>query len=217
MANNVNRKIVRVNDNMGVKGINKQQGTTRYIYDCLPINNVASNTTLHFFQGVANRQFPFTNLNQNKLNIGESLALQRFSLCLLGTNSTTGAVTSVLPIDNLAAGTNALYRSDLTVNIAQTEVITKLPIHTMYAPFNKKAQFYGQVLVNPGEPTQIANLGIPHDVFHFDSDVIIPPQLEFVAHLQLPAFNLNLATGQNFFLMLTLEGFGSLFAPKATF
>jgi hypothetical protein len=217
MGNNVNRKIVRVNDNMGIKGISKQQGTTRYIYDALPISNATSGKTLKFFEGVANRNFPFTNLNQNKLNVGESLALQRFSLCLLGTDATTGNVTSVLPIDNLAAGTNALYRSDMTITIAQTEVITKLPIHTMYAPFNKKSQFYGQVLVNPGEPTQIANLGIPHDVFHFDNDVIVPQQLEFVCALELPSYNLNLATGQNFFMMLTLEGFGSLFAPKATF
>ena len=210
-----NTKIVRINKEFGNKNIAKQQGTTRLIYDALEINNGLSGTVLQFFQNVNTRKFPFTNLNENKLQVGESLALQRFSLLLLSTDPVTDTVFNVLPIDNIAAGTNALYRSDLSISLAENTVVKSIPIHSMYAPFNKDSRFYGNVLVNAGAgPPFEADLGIPHDVFHFDNPIIIPKDIQFVVSLQLPKFVLTLTPGVKFSLLLTLEGLGSLFSPK---
>ena len=81
---NANRKIVTVNNAQGAKNINQQQGTTRIIYDSLPlVNGVNPKQTLRFFEGVNSRVFPFTNLTENKLQIGESIALQRFTFFLM--------------------------------------------------------------------------------------------------------------------------------------
>lgn len=218
MVPSVNRKIVSVNKNMGAKNIGGQQGTTRVIYDSLEITNPSAKQTLRFFENVNTRQFPFTNLNENKLQIGESIALQRFSVCLL-TVDANGAVLNVLPMDNIASGTNPLYRSDMSIQIAQDTVVKKLPLHTMYAPFNKDAKFYGQILVNPGTPALEANIGMPNDVYHFDNPIIIPPQIEFVVELQLPKFvgTVTPIEGAKTFMLLTLEGLGSLYAPKSTY
>jgi hypothetical protein len=213
-----NRKIVSVNQNMGAKNILDQQGTTRVIYDSLKITNTTVKQTLRFFENVNTRQFPFTNLNENKLQIGESIALQRFSFALMVTEKNSSTVKSILPIDNLAAGTNAIYRSDLNVNIAQNQVVKKLPLHSMYAPFNKDAKFYGQILINPGTPALEANLGLPNDVFYFDNPIVIPPQIEFVLELEMCAFTSSLQPDtQDVYLVCTLEGLGSLFAPKYNF
>jgi len=214
----VNRKIVAVNAAMGAKNIGSQQGTTRIIYDALLLGSSTQAQTLRFFENVNNRKFPYTNLSENKLQIGESIALQRFSFQILTIQTSTNAVINILPIDNIAAGQNALYRSDMNIQIAQDTVVKKLPLHSMYAPFNKNAKFYGQILVNPGTPSLEANLGMPNDVFYFDNPIIIPPQIEFVCELQIPKY-ISAAAQEDVstYLMVTLEGLGSLYAPKSTY
>lgn len=215
---NANRKIVSVNRAMGAKNIGSQQGTTRIIYDALLLGNSTQKQTLRFFENVNTRQFPYTNLNENKLQIGESIALQRFSFQILTIKTSTGQVLNILPIDNIAAGTNPLYRSDMNIQIAQDTVVKKLPLHSMYAPFNKDAKFYGQILVNPGTPALEANIGLPNDVFYFDNAIVIPPQIEFVCELQIPSYVSAPAQEDTLtYLMLTLEGLGSLYAPKSTY
>ena len=213
-----NRKIVSVNQKMGASNIGEQQGTTRIIYDSLLLGTTTTKQTFRFFENVNTRQFPLTNLTENKLQIGESIALQRFSFAILTTDKNSLVVKNILPLDNIASGTNALYRSDMNVNIAQDQVVKKLPLHAMYAPFNKDAKFYGQILVKPGVPALIANLGLPNDVFYFDNAIVIPPQIEFIVELQMPAFVSNLQTDtQDTYLVCTLEGLGSLYAPKSNY
>jgi len=214
---NANRKIVRVGKEQGMHNIAQQQGTTRIIYDCLPLASGAQSQTLRFFENVNNRKFPFTNINQNKLNKGETLSLEYFSFQIVATAAGTDRVVSVLPIDNISAGTNALYRSDLSILIAEDTVVKKLPLQSMYAPFNKDSRFYGDITVNPGVPALIANLGMPNDVFHFVNPIVIPQDLEFVMPLQLPAFTATFNVDNDYYLMITMEGLGTLFSPKTTY
>jgi hypothetical protein len=217
MSGTANRKIVRVGKQMGMPNIAEQQGTTRIIYDALPLQSSGVSQTLQFFQNVNNRKFPFTNLNQNKLNKGETLSLQYFSFQILSCAAGTDRVLNIFPLDNIAGGTQALYRSDLSILIAEDTVVKKLPLQSMYAPFNKDAKFYGQVLVNPGVPALEANLGFPHDAFRFVNPIIIPQDLEFVMPLQLPAFTGAFDPAADFYLMMTMEGLGTLFSPKTTY
>ena len=218
MTPNANRKIVTVANSMGIQNANKQQGTTRIIYDALPITSSATTQTLRFFENVNNRKFPFTNLNDNKLNVGETLALQYFSVSIMNVDSGTDKVGGIQCLDNLNGGTNSLYRSDLTVKIAEDTVVKKLPLQSMFAPFNKDSKFYGNLQVNPGNTTGLwADIGRPHDCFHFVNPIILVQQLELVIELQIPAFTGNFQAGQDYYLVLTLEGLGSLFAPKTAY
>jgi hypothetical protein len=215
--NNSNRKIVTTNEKLGIKGIQNQQGTTRIIYDSLPIDSSTQVQTLRFFENVNTRKFPLTNLTENKLQIGESIVLERFSFYILSIDKVTKQVRAVLPIDNIQAGTNAIYRSDMSIDLGQNRVVKSLPLDAMYAPFNKDAKFYGQILINPGVPALTANLGMPNDVFYFDNPIVIPQQLEFVVELKIAPFAATFNDTSDFFLVCKLEGLGSLFAPKVAF
>lgn len=210
-----NSKIVRTNNSIGAKGIQNMQGTTRAIYDSLKLTLGLQTQpiTLNFFQNVNTRQFPYTNITENKLQVGESMALQRLSLSILTVDNVNNVVTSINPLAQ--GGLQALYRSDLNFFIAQDQVIKKQPLQSMYAPFNKDSQFYGnQYAAFLGG---VISVGVPQDVLHFDNPIVIPPQIEFSMPITLPPYNIAPTAGSDFYLMATIEGLGSLFAPKSTY
>lgn len=213
-----NGKIPAVTNAMGVKGIEKMQGTTRIIYDSIKLANTTTNSTITFFENVNTRKFPFANIPENKLQVGETIAMQRFSLSIIEVDTTdplNPKVKSQNPIAYLLE-LQSLYRSDLSIAIAQDTVVKKLPIHTMYAPLNKDSKFIGSEIFgnNPGITTTFEK---PQDVFHFDNPIVIPPQIEFTAQIQVCPITLPNVEKREWHLCLTLEGLGSLFAPKSNY
>lgn len=211
-------KIPQVTSKMGIKGIDKMQGTTRIIYDSIKLQNTTTNSTITFFENVNTRKFPFANIPENKLQVGETIAMQRFSLGIITVDVTNPLVPILRNINPLAhlGEFQSLYRSDLSVAIAQDTVVKKLPIHAMYAPFNKDSKFCGANIFgnNPGITTSFE---VPHDVFHFDNPIVIPPQIEFTATLQVNPITLPVIPNQEWHICLTVEGLGSLFAPKSNY
>ena len=211
-------KIPQVTSKLGIKGISNMQGTTRIIYDSIKLVNTTTISAIQFFENVNTRKFPFSNIPENKLQVGETIAMQRFSLSIIGVDVTNPAQPKVTGQEPLGANLEfrSLYRSDLSIAIAQDTVVKKLPIHTMYAPFNKDSKFCGANIFgnNPGITTSFE---VPHDVFHFDNPIVIPPQIEFTATLQVNPITLPVIPNQEWHLCLTIEGLGSLFAPKANY
>lgn len=181
-------KIAAVNDALGNTAVAQQQGSTRVIYDSLPLDATAFQ--LNFFENVQTRIFPRTNLNQNRLNPGESMAITRMYFYVM-TMAAAPTVTLVAPL-SAAAATQGLYASNFSVNIAQQEVIKKMPLTSMQSQFNKSSKF------------------LNNDVIEFDNYIIIPPQLEFTVQVNLPTY----AAVANNFLVCVIEGLGSLLAPK---
>jgi len=208
-----NQKIVSVNDAMGVKGIGKQQGTTRIIYDSVKLNTSANSTTVTLFKDCKTRQYPYTNLSENKLQVGESIAMQRFSIFILEVAAGTNNPLGTLPLAYFPAFSR-LYRSDMNFNIAQNQVIKQLPLHSMYAPFNHKSKFYGESQFQPAGG-DLNSFQIPQDVYEFDNPIIIPPQIEFYSEIIIPA--VTVPAGFDFYLMMNIEGLGSLFSPKSNY
>ena len=192
LVNNMTQaaKINSVNNALGNTAIGQQQGSTRVIYDALPLN--ALTFQLNFFENVQTRVFPFTNLNQNRLNPGESLSITRMYFCVM-TAAAPPTVTLIAPLAT-AAATAGLYGSNFSINIAQQEVVKKYPLMSMQSTFNKSSSF--------------AN----NDIIEFDNYIIIPPQLEFTVQVNLPTY---VAVANNF-LVCVIEGLGSLLAPKVT-
>ena len=211
-------KIPQVTSKLGIKGIGNMQGTTRIIYDSIKLANTTTISAIQFFENVNTRKFPFSNIPENKLQVGETIAMQRFSLSTIGVDVTNPAQPKVTGQEPLGANLEfrSLYRSDLSIAIAQDTVVKKLPIHTMYAPFNKDSKFCGANIFgnNPGITTSFE---VPHDVFHFDNPIVIPPQIEFTATLQVNPITLPVIPNQEWHICLTVEGLGSLFAPKSNY
>jgi len=186
-------KIINSNDKFGNSGIKNQQGSTVIKYDTLPLDG---RTEFRFFEGSAQRNFPFSNSGAqgNTLGVGNSLAVERAYLTLIETDPDTGVITTVdsITLTNIPAG---VVVAEFGFSIANSEVIKTLPILSWYPQFNKDAE------------NELNNN------FEFDTQVVIPPLLEFVATLRTAQY----AKVSNAFLRLTIEGTGAIIAPRNTF
>lgn len=189
------RKAISVNDKFGNTGIKKQQGSTVIKYDTL---EYTGQTELRFFEGSSQRNFPLSNTGSdgNKLGVGNSLVVERAYLTIIQTNVETGA-TKIFPL-SLSSPITDLVFSEFGFSIANSEVIKNVPILSWVPEFNKNAE------------NEINNN------FEFDTQVVIPPLLEFVATLRLPVVA-TLPSAFKYRIRLTIEGTGAIIAPRTTF
>lgn len=187
------RKAIGINDKFGNSGIKKQQGSTIIKYDTLPLDG---STELRFFQGSANRLFPLANTGSdgNKLGVGNSMVVERAYLSVVTYDEITGDFESIAAVTLLASIPQVLL-AEFGFSIANTEVIKNVPILSWLPQFNKIAE--NQVNTN----------------FEFDTQVVVPPLLEYIATLRLPKYTAD----KNLALRLTIEGTGAIISPRATF
>ena len=192
------RKNISVNDRFGNTGIKKQQGSTVIKYDTL---SYTGQNELRFFEGSSQRNFQLSNTGSdgNKLGVGNSLVVERAYLSIIETVTATGAVT-VTTIDAAnAILQGAVKRGEFGFAIANSEVIKNMPILSWIPDFNKNA--------NQED----------YNNFEFDTQLVIPPLLEFVATLRLPDLTAALPAESTFQIRLTIEGAGAIIAPRTTF
>jgi hypothetical protein len=181
-----------VNDRFGNSGIKKQQGSTIIKYDTLPFDG---RTEFRFFEESNQRNFPLSNTGAdgNKLGVGNSMVVERAYLTIGTYNPSTNAW---LTIDTTDVGSNvALLTSEFGFTIANSQVIKNVPVLSWIADFNKSAE---------------NNL---NSNYEFDTQIIIPPLLEFVATLRTQKYT----AVDNTYVRLTIEGSGAIIAPKTTF
>jgi hypothetical protein len=186
-------KQVFVNNKFGNSGIKKQQGSTVIKYDTLPLDG---RTEFRFFEGCQSRVFPFTNSNAegNKLGVGNSMTIERMYLSIV----TTDALAPNLPtaIASFDLTTNiAILTSEFSFLLANATVIKNVPILSFVPNFNKVAE------------NQL------NSSFEFDTQIVVPPLLDFIASLRTQAYT----AVENTSIRLTLEGAGAIIAPKTTF
>ena len=188
------RKAIGINDKFGNTGIKQQQGSTVIKYDTLRLDG---STELRFFQGSANRNFPFSNTGSdgNKLGVGNSMVVERAYLSLIVFDAEDPTqIIKILPI-TISGSPSEVLLSEFSFSIANTEVIKNVPILSWLPEFNKVAE---------------NNLNTN---FEFDTQVVIPPLLEYIATLRLTKYTVSENTG----LRLTIEGTGAIISPRATF
>ena len=182
------QKLGHTNKQIGNPSVAKQQGTTRIIYDTLPLDG---RSEYRFFDGSGQRTFPRTNLPQNQFQVGESMVVKRMTLSVLTFDAVTGQVTAIQTLD--AAGTpSALYAGDLNLLIANNRVTKDHSLIHMKPEFNKDAK-----------STTYAN-------YKFFTDLVIPSLLQFVFQIRVPVIA-AIATKE---LRLTVEGVGALLNMK---
>jgi len=185
-------KNIAVNDRFGNSGIKKQQGSSVLKYDTLPLDG---RTTLNFFEGAAARNFPFSNCGSdgNKLGVGNTLVVERLYLTLLTIDD--GLLSKADDISAAPDGT--LEMGELNLSIANTTVLKNFPVLSTVPYFNYSSGTIREV------------------VYELDTNIVIPPLLEYVMQLRLPAY--NVPDYGFLYLRLTIEGSGSLIAPRTTF
>jgi hypothetical protein len=214
--NSPNVRIAKVNAALGINGITDQQATTRIIYDSIKLQASTTQQTLRFFTDVSTKKFPLCNINQNKLNVGETLAIERYYFHILQTEvGNPLAVQGVIPLEYFPEF-GRLYASEMTYLNAQNQVIVKLPLSSQFGVFNKDSKFGYNYSFSTTDGGKMQAFNYQQSVICLDNPVVIPQQIEFEVDLQVPIIDLPVITA-DFYLVCKMEGLGTLFSPKSTY
>lgn len=186
-------KIVGVNNKFGNTNIKNQQGTTRVIFDSLPLDG---STELRFFENAASRQYPFTNIGSegNRLNVGETFVVQKVYFGVLITDPDTGAFTEFQTLSTF--GTGNWGQGEWSFLIANSQVIKQLPFKTCFE-----------------KDFAITSVNSEDEAFSTFTDIVIPPLLEYVL-----TYRINTYTPEEVArLVCFIEGTAGIIAPQTTF
>jgi hypothetical protein len=188
----VSQQIVGVNQRLGNTAVPNMQGTTRMIFDSQAMT-AATNQTLTFFNGVSSRLYPNANINSNKFEVGESLAIQTIAFGFVAADPTNIATDIVPNALTSGAGSSSFI---FNFYIGNQRVIKDLDLN--YARFGIGEAYAAGSIKN---------------VFHLETPIIIPPQIEFYATVRVAASS---ATTTNRFYLF-IGGTGTLLNTKSNF
>lgn len=186
------QKMVAVNNRFGNTNIADQQGTTRVLFDSLPLNGA---TELRFFDNVNSRNYPFTNVGAegNRLNVGDTFVVQKVYFAIAQLDPDTGEIQDILTFDE--NGWDYFMKGEWSFQIANSQVIKQIPTEIFFTPLN---------------PT---NINQQDGAFSTFTDIVIPPLLEYVLTYRIAPYVLN--NDQRLFCFL--EGSAGIIAPQTTF
>jgi hypothetical protein len=186
-------KLVGVNNKFGNTNIKNQQGTTRVIFDSLPLDG---STELRFFENASSRQYPLTNIGAegNRLNVGESFVVQKVYFGIMDLDPDTQQFVSFDPLSG--AGPYDFSYGEWSFLIANSQVIKQLSFATCF---------------NVGIAVTAVNSA--DEAFSTFTDIVIPPLLEYVLPVRTP----NYVAQENKRLVCFIEGTAGILAPQTTF
>ena len=180
------QKMVMDANKFGNRGLKRQQGTTRIIYDSLAHDG---RTEFRFFEGVGTRVFPFTNLTENKLSVGEIMTIERMYLMVF--TSIAGVPSNIANITTQPDLVGATFE----FRQGNVDIVKPIPVASFEASFNKNAK------------------SLTYSNFEMDTQLVIQPLLEFNALVRASSSE----TVANQFVRLVIEGAGAILAPRNTF
>ena len=158
-------KTVAVARSMGLNNVQNQQGTSRMLYDTLPLDGT---NNFQFFQNVQSRQYPFTNLNQNKLQEGETMTIQRMYFSVVTFDDVTGQPVDLLTFEE--ATLPEFYLSDWSVFFDTIQTIKDTSLSSQCSKFNKFASY--------------AN----NEVVTMDNNIVLPTNIQWRVALRTPTY-----------------------------
>lgn len=188
-------KLIGVNDKLGNTFLKKMQGTTKMIYDTLPLDG---RSVYEFFKETQTRSFPDTNIKSDALPVAESLSVQRASISKVVKNS-DGEITAITSLSDLTSTELPIQLGELSVEIANDRVMKPITLQHFLPEYNKDA------------------LNETTNIFEFNTDLIIPPQLSFQFNIQAPAHSSTAENLDVHFLRIVIEGVGAQFSAKGNF
>jgi len=181
------RKMIRTSRKFGNKGLIRQQPTTRIIYDTLPHDG---RLEYRFFEGAGSRLFPFTNLTEDKLSVGEMMVIERYYLMIfvLDGAQNPSAISTVNANPEFLGGT-------FEFNQGNVNIVKPIAIMSNDSEFNKGAEFANSTN------------------FEMDTQLVIQPLISFFSLVRVPD-SVTVTNGQ---VRLVIEGPGTILAPRNTF
>lgn len=196
-----NQRIMDVGRNNGERNLGQQQASIITLYDSFDLNTAGTN--LSFFQNAGSRNFPFTNVQQNRFSKDRTMTIARVYMSVV--TVAAGQITRIVPLD--ASAFPQFQAAELNILIGGQQVLDRFALLSSMGPFNFSSNF-GTRSISPA--TGNAEVLYSNSVYQFQATPVILSDLEYVAQVTLPAYTAP-AAGTTF-LRLTLEGFGTL--PK---
>lgn len=194
------QKLVGVNNKFGNTGIKDQQGTSRIIYDALPVTNNGQ-TTFRFYEDSSSRAFPFTNTGSdgNKLGVGDTMVLGSVLFYAVKRTTATGRFDTQ---QNIAVG-NSNEISFFNFEIANNQVVKRVTLTEANQRYSNTTS------------TNASNLEL-------ETEIVIPPLLPYVLELRTPLDLFTLlggapGAGKEWFVFAQIIGVGGIIAPRTTF
>ena len=190
------QQIMGVNAILGNTAVKDMQGTTRAIYDIVQ----AQGNKATFFETVASRQYPFTNISQNRFEVGETLAIESIALLWLEEGLDDNGNIINHPFESITGANKSM---NLDFYIGNQRVLKNLDLSYM-------ANGLGNT--NPGQISRDPQGFQAPAVFRLETPLVIVPQVEFYASLQFA----NSSVDQSFFALI-LQGTGTLLNTQNNF
>lgn len=225
-SNPLARRISMVGRETYNKGLGKQQGTTRVIYDTIPLTG--SPNQFNFFENLANKGFPWTNLNRNSFTDAEAMNVQRAYLSIIETSNDTDY--QILAADTIqifgvfqrsnSQATPTTKSQYAKFGLAQGSIFIsgqQILKNFSFLSADPRFNYSNQGITSLAEVTTgstVAAYGL--EVYNFASAAVIPPNREFIVSVQVPPYTDPSASGTNVYLRLTLEGFGAIPSVEGT-
>lgn len=194
------QKMVAVNNRFGNTNIAQQQGTTRVIYDSLPLDG---RTNFRFFENANTRTAPLTNIGSegNRLEVGSTFTVEKIYFNAVAYDAVNNTITASLNGLAFASGDVAVPfgTGEFNFFIANSQVIKQLPTgFTQGSNFNPTA-------TNTND-----------HAFGLSTDIIIPPLLEYVGSLNTTSYDTTALAGYTH-IQLFIYGTAGIIAPQSTF
>jgi len=182
-------KILAVCRALGISHTSVMQATSRALYDSLPMDG---RTTFEFFKGCNNREFPFTNLSQNRLEVGEAMVIEWITM---GT-----AIAEVPPIVTASGGLFAggdinVYSGSIDIEVANSLVLKDLSTANIRDLNNESSNY------------------VTNEPYHLRTLIVIPSLQEFNVILRQAAA-IAVPTG---YLRMCISGTGIIYRTNQTF
>jgi len=185
-----NRQLGAIMDSM--------QGTTRVIFDTT--GDVGPISSFEFFENVTAKQFPATNVEQNKFQPGEGMVIKEISFASL--------LADTPPAQALDFNKTTAMFSLVDVVIGNLRVIKSLPLtaFTTIAALNPLNQNAVKPINGNPNPTNVYTFA------RMRTNIVIPPEVFFkvVLRFPYPAGTANSPVN----VKCSLNGYGKLFNPR---
>jgi hypothetical protein len=185
-------KLAMVNQKLGNPGLKRNQGSSVECFDYVQVTPGAAGV-IRFFDAVNTKTFPFTNLQQNQLQVGEALAIEYIAFTRIEVARTTGVISSFSALTDTV---NELSLCGFSFLLDNSRTIKNNSLVRSFQSLNTK----GGTAVN--------------SLFYPDTDLTIPPQITFTAELNVPA-NTDTGTDVDVYYGIHLFGTGAILNLKS--
>jgi hypothetical protein len=201
---NTNReKLLNAAKNFGNSNLKYQQGSTREIFDYIKITPPPIDVpkTLSFFTNAKNHVFPFTNITDNQLDVGETFIIKYiwFSVVLVSLGGGFAPIGSIIALVPLGTGNEGLALSQWSWYNDNNRVLKNKSLGSNFAEWNATSK---------NETMRTKTL---------ETDITIQPLIPFRCELTIPIIPTIVPRDTDIYVGCHVKGSGSLFAPKQSY